>query len=270
MIAPAKLLLGLIYISLLPPSLHSAADVTYTGYAEVLTAYVDAAGRVDYQALQTGRAPLDAFVDSLGLVAEARYQAWSDQDKIAFWLNAYNALTLTAIIDNYPIKSSRWKSMRFPKNSIRQIGGVWDKLSFTVLGKPITLEGIEHGILRKHFDEPRIHMAMVCAAKGCPKLRPEPYRGDQLEAQLASQSLEFMIDPLKLRFDHKKKVLYLSPIFKWFGDDFVPRYGESKERAIVAFVLKNGGEPDEGLAELVLKKRYALKHLDYDWSLNEK
>jgi len=250
------------------PCLASGFD--YTQYASVLEGYVDDSGMVDYRGLQARRQVLDAFVASLGSLSEPVYRAWPDSDKIAFWLNAYNALTLTAIIDNYPIRSSRWKSLRFPKNSIRQIDGVWDKLTFKVAGKMMTLEDIEHGVLRGEFAEPRIHMALVCAAKGCPKLRNEPYLGKKLEEQLAAQSLEFMFDPLKLRFNNEKRVLYLSPIFKWFGDDFVPKYGEHKDSAVIAFILKNGGEPDEDLATAVLYKRYGLKHLDYDWSLNEK
>jgi len=132
---------------------------SYDKYAAVLSAYVDPNGMVNYKQLKADSKNLDAFVAEMADLTAGIYEKWSKVDKIAFWLNAYNACTLKAIIDNYPIRSSFFKSAVYPKNSIRQIPGVWDKLKFNVMGKSLTLKHIEHNILRKEFDEPRIHTA---------------------------------------------------------------------------------------------------------------
>ncbi|MHC4215019.1 MAG: DUF547 domain-containing protein, partial [Planctomycetota bacterium] len=155
----------------------------YVDYARVLKKYVDANGMVNYKGLKKDRGRLDAYVGSIASLKRKSYDKWNDKDKIAFWLNAYNGFTLKSIIDNYPIKSSFWRSRVYPKNSIRQIKGVWTSLKFDVMGSKLSLKHIEHEILRKKFNEPRIHVAMVCAAMGCPPLRNEPYEGKKLDKQ---------------------------------------------------------------------------------------
>lgn len=244
----------------------------YETYASVLSSFVDDDGMVAYNELKAGRDKLDTFVNSLGGLDSKDYQKWGDGDKIAFWINAYNACTLRVIVDNYPIKAKGLKGMFYPKNSIRQIPGVWDKLKFEIMGRKMTLEHIEHKILRKEFDEPRIHMALVCAAKGCPALRNEPYVGKRLKAQLDEQGRKFLLSKSKFRFDKDGRVLYLSPIFKWFGKDFVKSYGgekafkgyNEKDSSVLNFISKYRMEvKDEG-------KRWKIVYLDYDWSLNEK
>src|SRR3990172_4988462 len=117
---------------------------SYENYAHVLRTYIDDRGMVDYKNLQQGR----------------------DKKRIAFWINSYNALTLEAILNHYPIRPSVLKSLVYPQNSIRQIPGVWDELQFSVVGRAVTLNQIEHEFLRKEFNEPRIHFALVCASKG--------------------------------------------------------------------------------------------------------
>lgn len=250
---------------------ETAGVFDYGEYGVVLGSYVDDDGMVNYKGLKSDRQILDKFIDELGGIDRGRYEKWSDRQKIAFWLNAYNALTLKAIIDHYPIKSSWLKSRIYPKNSIRQIDGVWTKLKFNVMGEGVTLEHIEHGILRKEFGEPRIHMAMVCAAIGCPSLRNEPYTGEKLADQLDDQSLKFLLDPSKFRIRDERA--YLSPIFKWFGEDFVESFGQNAEfkycknpkRAVLGFVKKYAVEPFSYTSEVIC----AIKYLDYDWSLNE-
>jgi hypothetical protein len=202
------------------------------------------------------------------------FDGWSRKETLAFWINAYNALTLVAIIDNYPIQSSFFRSLRFPKNSIRQIAGVWDELEFPVIGRKLTLDGIEHDILRPKFNEPRIHMAIVCAALGCPILRNEPYVASKIDSQLDDQAARFMKNSKKFRIDRKDGRVYLSPIFKWFGDDFIRTYGTNKkfagfgdsERAVLHFVSRYVS-PEE--REFLEKGEFSIEYLPYDWSLNE-
>ncbi|MHC4740171.1 MAG: DUF547 domain-containing protein [Planctomycetota bacterium] len=240
--------------------------------AAVLKSYVNDTGMVNYKQLKTSREKLDTYIASVGKLNVKTYKKWSEKTKIAFWLNVYNAFTLKAIIDNYPIKPSFFKSRFYPKNSIRQIKGVWDKMAFNVMGRGLTLEYIEHKVLRKEFDEPRIHMAMVCAAIGCPLLRNEPYIGEKLDCQLDDQTRKFLANPEKFKID--ENTLGLSPIFKWFSEDFITKYGSKQNiakhnketSAILNFIaahLKNNNR------DYVLKGQFKIKYLKYDWSLNE-
>ncbi len=247
----------------------------YKGYAEVLSEFVDDKGLVYYRGLQQSRDTLDAFAKALGSLNPATYEQFSDTEKIVFWTNAYNALTLVAIIDNYPIKSGFFSSLAFPKNSIRQISGVWDKLQFQVMGKPHTLNQIEHEILRKQFSEPRVHMALVCAALSCPRLRNEPYIAERLEEQFRDQTKEFMANSTRFGFPKDGAPIRLSKIFEWFGEDFVakykwrdgnPGYGE-KEGAVIAFLAQH--LPEEQ-AKTLRSKKFDIEYLDYDWTLNER
>jgi len=243
-------------------------------YAEMLRSYVDDKGMVDYYALKANRGGLDAFTDFIAGPCPARGSKWDQKHAIAFWINAYNALTLKAIIDHYPIKASFFKSKIYPKNSIRQIPGIWDKLEFTVMGSQVTLDKIEHSMLRADFDEPRIHMALVCAAMGCPPLRNEPFTGAKLDTQLDDQTRRFLSNPGNFRIDLENGIVYLSSIFKWFGKDFIKTYGTDKkfdghadaQRAVLNFISKY---LDEDQKLYLSTADYKIKYLGYDWSLNE-
>jgi hypothetical protein len=247
----------------------------YSAYAQILDRYVDGGGMVDYAALKANRVELDGFASALGDLSPAVYAKWGEREKVAFWINAYNALTLRAIIDHYPIESSFVASLRFPKNSIRQISGVWDKLEFRVMGSAMTLDDIEHSRLRRDFNEPRIHVALVCAALGCPQLRAEPFTGTALDAQLDDQSSRLLRDPDKFRIDRAENEVFLSSIFKWFGHDFVRTHGVTdkfkghaeSERAVLNFAV---GYLDRVDADYLRYGEYDIEYLDYDWSLNER
>jgi len=255
-----------------------APGFNYEVYAAVLKTYVNSNGMVNYKLLNSHPQQLDNFITALGLVEPKNYEKWDDNRKIAFWINAYNSLTLKAIIDNYPIKSSFLKSMRYPKNSIRQIDGVWNKLKFNVMGTKISLDHIEHKILRKQFNTPGIHVALVCAAMGCPPLRNEPYLASKLDKQLADQAVKFLKNPAKFKIDRGNRAVNLSPIFKWFQRDFTAKYEISGEKsgplnkyskdtkAALNFISKHLSQPD---AEYILSGRFRLSYLAYDWSLNE-
>ncbi len=230
---------------------------------------------VDYKGLKAAPGKLNAFLKAVADLPPADFEKFSEKAKIAFWTNAYNALTLEAIIANYPIKSSFTRSLVYPENSIRQISGVWDKLKWNVMGSQMTLEDIEHKRLRVDFAEPRIHMALVCAAMGCPPLANEPYVAERLDEQFDDRAKKFLSDAKKFHVDRKAKRVYLSSIFKWFGSDFVSKYppGEKfadfdeEERAVFAFVTVTLSDEDR---EFLEAGGYSVKYLDYDWTLNEK
>lgn len=266
-------ILGIV-LALALPQVSSADNevlpISYADLAIVLSRFADEKGRVDYAGLKADRVQLDAFVATVGDLDPARFDTWNSAEQMAFYINAYNALTLKAIVDHYPISR---RVGRFPANSIRQIPGVWDRLTFAVMGKKRTLNDIEHKILRIKFSEPRIHFALVCAAVSCPPLRNEPYTGKLLDTQLADQANQFM--EKRTNFHFEKGVVYLSSIFEWFGDDFVPAFKtESKfkgfspsERAVLNFVhTYSTGET----RTLLLNSNFSIKYEKYDWSLNEK
>ncbi|MEJ2069128.1 MAG: DUF547 domain-containing protein [Syntrophobacterales bacterium] len=258
---------------LVGPAVAEASS--YDDYGAVLQEFVNQEGLVNYRGLKADPQKLENFLHALAQVHPEDYKKWPVPQQIAFWINAYNALTLKAIIDHYPIKASFWRSLKFPRNSIRQIPGVWTDLRFPVMGRRMTLDEIEHGILRRQFNEPRIHMALVCAALGCPPLRPEPYVGDKLNDQLNDQARHFLANPKKFKIDRQEGQVYLSPIFKWFGEDFIRIYGtnarfsrfQPKERAVLNFIQNYLSKADQ---EYLFKGDYVISYLDYDWSLNER
>lgn len=243
-------------------------------YAAALRAYVDDRGMVDYAELQANPGDLNAYLTSIANLDPSEFEKWTDADRIAFWCNVYNAYTLKVIIANYPIDASFLRGFAYPKNSIRQISGVWNRLQWPVMGDRITLNTIEHEILRVEFDEPRIHAALVCAAKSCPPLRNEPYAGDRLEEQLEDQMRRFLLTPQGFRIDREEDVVYLSPIFEWYVQDFVSKYGPpvyttGTWRDRVALV--NAIEPhvSEDDAEYLSAGDFEIEYLKYDWTLNE-
>lgn len=255
------------------PGGPGAVETATSGYDEVLGQFVDADGLVDYARLKKQRAGLDRYAGYLARLDRGTYDGYTDSEKIALWLNAYNAFTLVAIIDHYPIKPSVVKSLSYPGESIRHIPGVWDELEFTVMGEPVTLDHIEHGILRKDFSEPRIHMALVCASIGCPPLRGEAFTGEALDEQLGAETRRFLSIERNFRIDREQGVVYLSSIFDWFADDFegfgkAVTFGHGdnpKHHAALRFVVNHVGEYDR---LYIMKERYDVAYLPYDWALN--
>ena len=254
---------------------ENVSGFNYDGYDQLLKTYVNDEGMVDYKGLKANRKALDAFNQSLAKLRRTEYDSWSESEQIAFWVNAYNSITLQRILDHYPIKKgSLINRLRYPKNSIRQIPGVWKKLTHVVMGKDITLDSIEHEILRVKYKEPRIHAAIVCAAQSCPPLRNEAYRPETLDAQLADNSRDFLSHSDKFRIDREKKRVSISPIFDWFGKDFVGLYntdntisGHGKtEGAFLAFISQHVSDNDH---KFLIGEEYKVNFQDYDWSLNE-
>lgn len=242
-------------------------DHTYGIYGQVLR-YVRPP-RVDYAALKTDRAALDRVVeafDSAGARAESN---WTREQRMAFWINAYNAFTLRVIVDHYPIQSSLFTLQ--PRNSIRQIDGVWTDVKWRAAGRTVTLDDIEHRTLRPIFKDARIHFAVNCASISCPPLAAQPYRAETLEAQLNEAARAYLASPEGLVLD--RDTLRVSSIFKWYGGDFVGEYSrlapgrrEVHERAILGTVIKYG---PPAAAALARRGHARLAFLDYDWRLND-
>ena len=235
---------------------------SYQDYEDVLKTYVSDRGLVDYSGLQANRQQLDRFNQSLGEVTPDTYASWNEDRQIAFLINAYNAFTLQSIIDRQPLPES-----------IKDISGVWNRRKFALAGEEKTLDNIEHDILRKNFNEPRIHVALVCAAISCPPLRNEPYLAERLDAQLNDQTAKFANSPYGFELDGKDNKVYLSSIFKWYGQDFEKTYGiedkfegNDKQRAVLNYF---NPALDSASQTFLAKEDYKVKYLDYNWSLNK-
>ncbi len=209
-------------------------------------------GAVDYAALKAAPGELDGYLNDLAQVSRAEFDQWSQARPLAFLLNLYNAATLKLVADNYPVKS------------MKKIGGVfgspWKQKVVRLWGDTVTLEEVEHGILRAKYAEPRLHFTLVCAAKSCPPLRTEAYVADRLEAQLDEQGHRFLADPAKNRVDAAARILWLSPIFKWFEADFT-----AGGKTLPEFVAPFLAESDR---TAVAAGEFGVKFTAYDWSLN--
>jgi hypothetical protein len=232
-------------VGFIAPAL-SIANVDHSLYAELLNKYVKD-GFVDYQGLSEEEAKLDRY---LKVLEETETKMLPRNEQFAFYINAYNAWTIKLILSGYPgIKS------------IKDLGSLfkspWTKKIARIDGDVITLDRIEHDILRSRFKDPRIHFAVNCASKSCPPLRSQPYQGDVLDQQLTEMTEAFINDPERNR--PQGNTLYVSKIFKWYSEDF--------NDDIVGFFMKYArGELLEALKKN--QTEIKVKYLDYDWSLN--
>lgn len=233
--------------------LRAEFDQTHPGLAKVLASFVKD-GWVDYRALKDSPANLTEYLDEIAIVGREEFETWSEPERLAFLINTYNATTLQLIIDHYPVKG------------IRSIGGLfsspWRLKVVHMWGESFTLDDLEHELIRRRFVEPRIHYALVCAARSCPPLRHEPYIGRRLNDQLQDQGRIFLSTPEKNRVDPKAQILWLSPIFKWFESDFTR--GKISLKQYILPQLKPEDQP------LVASNAFRIKYTDYDWSLNDR
>ncbi len=256
----------------------AAQGFDHAAFDTVLSRFVRD-GRVDYAALAVGREALDGYLEQVAAVEPAEFAAWPEEEQIAYLINTYNAYTLETVVDHYPIKGSSFfkkltspKRFTFPANSIRHIDGVFDGITHTVMGREMTLDDIEHGLLRAEYNEPRIHFALVCAAVSCPPLREEAFGGSRLDAQLDDQGRLFLNDPRLNRFEIERAQVYLSRIFDWFGDDFRDFADESiyasdaKISGVLTFVTRY---LRERTVEFLESAEYKVEFLSYDWTLND-
>ncbi len=230
-------------------------------FTAVLQAVVDDRGQVDYGALQRDPAQLDAYLQALAELPPEHVAAWPEADQIALLINAYNALTLRSIIDHDPIRPS-----------IKAIPGVWKFRRHPLLGQRLTLDEIEHQILRREYNEPRIHAALVCAAISCPPLRRRPSRVRQLEEQLEDQTKRWLASDVGLRIDREAGEVAISAIFQWFAEDWpradpeaVPVPGHADNSAVLHFIARHRPASER---ELLLGGDYRLAYLPYSWDLN--
>jgi len=229
----------------------SAGGFDHSEFDRVLKTYVNPQGRVDYN----GIAADPSFKMYMQSLKSARPDAMSRDGQLAFWTNAYNAVTIDKVI--------KWK----PKKSVREtfVPGVWTGTKFfttrehVVAGRSLSPDDIEHEILRKQLKEPRIHFAIICASSSCPRLPQFAYTAENVQARLESETRKYINSERGTQVDAAKNTLYLSKLFDWFAGDF-----ESKSGSVQNFM-----KPylDEGTLEF-WGKGPKIKYIHYDWSLN--
>jgi Protein of unknown function, DUF547 len=248
-------------------------DHNYAAYDAQLKKHVkwlpdNKQSRVNYKGFATEHAELTKTLDSFSAVTSAQFNAFNKEQQMAFLINAYNAFTIELILTKYP-----------DVKSIKDLGSTfsspWKKSFFKLLGEERNLDWIEHDKLRPTgknivnggYQDPRIHVAIVCASIGCPALPPEAFTASKLDVQLEAGMARFVGDKTRNRFADGK--LQVSSIFKWFKDDFEKGYkGFGKVEDVFAKyadVLSN----DAAAQAQIRAKTVPISHMDYDWSLND-
>jgi hypothetical protein len=247
MFATAVLAL-LVSVALVDTAFSASADssVSHSLFRELLHQYV-AEGRVNYAGFKSEEAKLDRYLDRL---QDVDPNALSRNEQFAFYINVYNAWTIKLILTKYP-----------GIDSIKELGifntGPWKKQIVRLNGKTVSLDHIEHDILRPRYKDPRVHFAINCAALSCPPLRSEPFVAEKLDRQLDDATRAFINNPASYRLEGRN--LHVSRIFKWFSEDF--------NDDPLSFYLKYANPQLKKKLENIPEK-INIEYLAYDWSLN--
>ena len=228
-----------------------ATTFDHSNFDRILKAYVDDKGLVDYNGIAKDQR-FSEYIESLQI---AKVEELSSNGQLAFWINAYNAVTIDKVI--------KFK----PKKSVREtfVPGVWTSTKFftsrehVVAGKRLSQDDIEHEILRKEFRDPRIHFAIICASKGCPPLPRIAYTAQNVQDQLEEETRKYLNSPRGTRIDQAENTLYLSKLFDWFAGDFLHKSGST-----LAFMEPYLNEDTRAF----LKRKPMISYLKYNWALN--
>lgn len=225
-----------------PGRLHQPFDLLLQLYAKN--------DRFDYAAIHQTPADLQRLREYIRTLGKLDPSGWERAHALAYWINLYNAATLMLVLDHYPVES------------IKDIGTLfsspWKKEVVTVNGQKLTLDEIENAIIRKQFNDARIHFALNCASLGCPPLANRAYTGDQLETQLEAATGRVLSDANWVRITPKE--LQITRIFDWYEEDFVKAAGSVRE-----FIVRY--RPAD--RDKILDKNRKIEYLDYSWQLNK-
>jgi Protein of unknown function, DUF547 len=232
-----------------PELTTAAAPVDHSTYDRLLRKYVSDKGLVNYKAWKGDQKELNQYLDLLSKNPPGAN--WSKAEQMAYWINAYNAYTIKLILNHYPVESIKDIGSKI---KIPFVTTPWAAEFFSIGGKKMSLDDIEHGTLRKKYDDPRIHFALVCASVSCPRLRNEAYTAAKLNQQLDDQGRDFLNDPAKNKIS--KEGAQLSKYFDWYKGDW-SKNGQS----VAKWVNKYSATPMSPTAKIT--------YLDYNWKLNE-
>lgn len=240
-----------IWIVLWMASIVSASDFDHSKFDQILKEYVDDKGLVDYN----GIAKDTRFTEYMQSLQTARVEEFSRDGQLAFWINAYNAVTIDKVIK------------KKPKKSVREtfVPGLWTSTKFfttqehIVANQRLSQDNIEHDILRKKFNDPRIHFAIICASRGCPPLPRIAYTEENVQERLEEETREYINSPRGTRINRAENTLYISKIFDWFAADFVKKSG-----SVMEFMRPY---MDAELRQFLLRNPN-IGYIEYNWALN--
>jgi hypothetical protein len=243
-------IIALLLILASAASAQDLQNLDLSSWNALLGKYVNDKGMVNYKGLKAADlAALDGFLGKLAAAKPATFA--NDKEREAFWINAYNACVIRNVITHYPTES------------VMKVPDFFKKKSFSVAGETVSLDDIEHVKIRPIFKDPRVHFALVCAAKSCPRLLNRAFTGMALDQTLDNQAREFLADPSKNKFEDSATgpVAWLSQIFRWFNGDFVDNAGST-----VGYLKKYA---PASVQPMLAHPALRIKHLEYDWKLNE-
>jgi hypothetical protein len=240
-----------------------ASTFSYETYDRLTRTYVDERGLVDYAGLKGELEELRAFVDQLATVSpeSAPDLFASSDDRKRYYLTAYNALVLYFAAEAYPNKRALWGRLGFFKNKDIVLGG-----------RELTLNDLEHGIIRKQFLDPRIHFYLNCGAASCPPLQARAIADGATEDELEQATRRFINDPSNVRFDAATCTLHLSKVFEWYEEDFLRdlKANRGLERPHIAdYIRRYLDEPAARELAGVDGERIRVSYVGYDKDLNE-
>ncbi|MEM9945752.1 MAG: DUF547 domain-containing protein [Cyanobacteria bacterium P01_D01_bin.36] len=227
--------------------------IDFTPWNDLLTRYV-ADGQVDYARWQTES--VDRLDQWLKSVSSVQIDPLDEQSAIAFLINLYNALAIQQVLRKYPIDSIRPTVLGIP--NLASFLRFFKKDIYTLNGQSLSLDNIEHDILRSRYSESRIHFALVCVSASCPSLRPNAYLPTQLNAQLQEDTQQFINNPEKVKYDAPSNTLYCSKIFKWYEEDFLKR-----SPSIISYI-------QQYLPNTQILPNTTIEYLPYSWQLNQR
>ncbi|GAB2950053.1 DUF547 domain-containing protein [Hymenobacter coalescens] len=232
-----------------PELATAAAPVDHSAYDRLLKKYVTPKGLVNYKAWQGDQQELNHYLEQLSKNPPAA--SWSKAEQMAYWINAYNAYTIKLILNHYPLESIKDIGSKI---QIPFVTTPWAAEFFSIGGQKMSLDDIEHGTLRKQYNDPRIHFALVCASISCPRLRNEAYTAVKLNQQLDDQGRDFLRNPAKNKVG--KESAQLSKYFDWYKGDW-----NQNGQSVAKWVNRYSTTPMLPTAKIT--------YLDYNWKLNE-
>ncbi len=225
----------------------AAAPFDHSAYDRLLKKHVNEKGQVSYKGFKADQKEFDQYLALLSKNAPTK--SWSKNEQMAYWINAYNAYTIRLILNHYPVESIKDIGSKI---KIPFVTTPWASKFFSIGGEKMSLDNIEHGTLRKNYDDPRIHFALVCASVSCPRLRNEAFTAEKLDRQLDDQARDFLNDPTK----NKPGSGQLSKYFDWYKGDW-ENNGQSVAKWVNKYAKTKLANPDK------------VSYLDYNWNLNE-